>query len=84
MPSVTLELAQRANALALEVSEQCTPQTPAPNSVDKRITAALTEVEHRNTRPISIRSRWPSPSSKPFCARPPPDQFVASGTELVP
>ena len=46
MPSVTLELAQRANALALEVSEQRTPQTPAPSSVDERITAALTDVEH--------------------------------------
>jgi hypothetical protein len=30
MPSVTLELAQRANALAREVSEQRTPQTPRP------------------------------------------------------
>jgi hypothetical protein len=39
----TLELAQRANALALEVSEQRTPQTPAPSSVDERITAALTD-----------------------------------------
>lgn len=46
MPSVTLELAQRANALALEVSEHRTPQTPAPSSVDERITAALTDVEH--------------------------------------
>ena len=46
MPSVTLELAQRANALALEVNEQRTPQTPAPSSVDERITAALTDVEH--------------------------------------
>jgi hypothetical protein len=46
MPSVTLELAQRANALALEVSEQRTPQTPAPSSVDERITTALTDVEH--------------------------------------
>jgi hypothetical protein len=40
MPSVTLELAQRANALALEVFEPRTPQTPAPSSVDQRITAA--------------------------------------------
>ena len=45
MPAVTLELAQRANALALEVIERRTPQTPAPDSVDERITAALTNVE---------------------------------------
>ncbi len=44
MPSVTLELAQRANALALEVIEPRMPQTPAPSSVDERITAALTDV----------------------------------------
>jgi hypothetical protein len=46
MPSVTLELAQRTNALALEVSEPRTPQTAAPSSVDERITAALTGVDH--------------------------------------
>src|SRR6202049_3184075 len=40
MPAVTLELAQRANAVALEVIERRTPQTPAPDSVDARITAA--------------------------------------------
>jgi RecA-family ATPase len=45
MPTVTLELAQRANALALEVIERRTPQTPAPSSVDERITAALTNVD---------------------------------------
>jgi hypothetical protein len=45
MPAVTLELAQRANALALEVIERHTPQTPAPSSVDERITAALTDVD---------------------------------------
>ena len=44
MPGVTLELAQRANALALEVIEPRTPQTPAPASVDERITAALADV----------------------------------------
>ena len=44
MPSVTLELAQRANALALEVIEPRTPQTPTPSSIDERITAALTDV----------------------------------------
>ena len=41
---VTLELAQRANALALEVDRTAQPQTPPPSSVDERITAALTEV----------------------------------------
>ena len=46
MPSVTLELAQRTNALALEVSEPRTPQTPAPSSVDERITTALAGVDH--------------------------------------
>ena len=45
MPAVTLELAQRANALALEVSEPRTPQTPVPSSVDERITAALADVD---------------------------------------
>jgi hypothetical protein len=43
---------QRANALALEVIEPRTPQTPAPSSVDERITAALTDVN----RPPSRRS----------------------------
>ncbi len=45
MPGVTLELAQRANALALEVIEPRTPQTPTPVSLDERITAALTDVD---------------------------------------
>jgi RecA-family ATPase len=45
MPAVTLELAQRANALALEVSEPRTPQTSTPSSVDERITAALTNAD---------------------------------------
>jgi hypothetical protein len=43
MPTVTLELAQRANALALEVIERRAPQTPPPSSVDERITTALTD-----------------------------------------
>ncbi len=46
MPPVTLELAQRANALALEVREPSTPLTPAPSSLDERITAALTDAKH--------------------------------------
>ena len=44
MPGVTLELAQRANALALEVIEPRTAQTPTPGSLDERITAALADV----------------------------------------
>jgi AAA domain len=45
MPTVTLELAQRANALALEVIDRRVPQTPAPSSVDDRITTALADVD---------------------------------------
>ena len=46
MPPVTLELAQRANALALEVRDQGTQPTPIPSSLDERITAALTATKH--------------------------------------
>jgi RecA-family ATPase len=45
MPTVTLELAQRDNALALEVSDRREPQALAQSSVDERITAALTDVD---------------------------------------
>ena len=45
MPAVTLELAQRANALALEVIDRRQPQTP-PSSVDERITTALASAVH--------------------------------------
>ena len=48
MPAITLELAQHKNALALEVTERRALQTPPQNSVDERITAALTEA----ARPI--------------------------------
>jgi RecA-family ATPase len=48
MPAVTLELAQRENALALEVIERRAPQTPPQSSVDERITAALADA----ARPI--------------------------------
>jgi len=41
MPTVTLELAHRADALALEVVDRSGSQTPPPSSVDNRITAAL-------------------------------------------
>lgn len=47
MPTVTIELAERANALALEVVGQriqpAPAQTPEPRSVDERIMASLTE-----------------------------------------
>ena len=45
MPTVTLELVQRGNALALEVSDRREPQALAQSSVDERITAALTNVD---------------------------------------
>jgi len=45
MPAVTLELAQRANALALEVIERRMPQTPVSSSVDERITDALANAD---------------------------------------
>jgi RecA-family ATPase len=48
MPAITLELAQHKNALALEVTERRALQTPPQNSVDERITAALTDA----ARPI--------------------------------
>src|SRR5260370_11364817 len=43
LPTVTIDLAQPANALALEVIEPPQPQTPTQTSVDDRITAALAE-----------------------------------------
>jgi len=45
IPALTLELTQRANALALEVVERRIPQTPPPGSVDERITTALADVD---------------------------------------
>ena len=45
MPTVALELTQRADALALEVVDRRAPQVPAPTSVDERIIAALTDVD---------------------------------------
>ncbi len=41
MPAVAVELAQRGDALALEVIERGAPPEPAPTSVDERITGAL-------------------------------------------
>jgi hypothetical protein len=43
MPTVTIELAQRADALALEVIDRRAPQAPAQSSVDDRIIAALAD-----------------------------------------
>jgi len=54
MPSVTLELAQRGGALALEpvqTARQSDPKTAEPISVDQRITAALAHSEQ--TTPFS-------------------------------
>lgn len=50
MPAVTLELAERTNALALEVIEPRAPQALAPTPVDERITAALNDIG----RPLSV------------------------------
>jgi AAA domain len=43
IPPVSLELAQRGDALALEVVDRRAPVTPASNSLDERITSALAE-----------------------------------------
>jgi RecA-family ATPase len=40
-PGMTLELAQRGHALALEVRQSTSSPAPPPSSVDERITAAL-------------------------------------------
>jgi RecA-family ATPase len=48
MPAITLELVERENALALEVSERRAQQTAPQTSVDERITATLTQA----ARPI--------------------------------
>jgi len=45
IPSMSLELAQRGDALALEVLDRRTPQAPVPSSVDERIAAALIDVD---------------------------------------
>ena len=46
MPAIALELVQRASALALGVVDRCPPQAPPPTSVDERITAVLTNIDH--------------------------------------
>jgi hypothetical protein len=45
IPALTLELSQRADALALEVVERRIPQTSPPRSIDERITMALTDAD---------------------------------------
>jgi len=42
---MSLQLAQRGDALALEVLDRSTPQAPVPSSVDERIAAALIDVD---------------------------------------
>ena len=42
---MTLELAQRGDALALEVVDRRAPVTPAPSSLDERITSALADAD---------------------------------------
>jgi hypothetical protein len=43
IPAVALELAQRGEALGLEVVERGVPAEPTPTSLDERITAVLTK-----------------------------------------
>jgi hypothetical protein len=43
VPAITLELAKRANAVALQIIERAPP--PKPSSVDERIIAALTGID---------------------------------------
>jgi len=43
---MTIELAQRGPALALEVVDRRDPATPPPSSLDERITTALAEADH--------------------------------------
>jgi NTE family protein len=69
MPTVMLELAQRANALALEVIERRPPQTPPPSSVDIEpdwiigtsigaINASLIAGNRRDDRIPKLREFW--------------------------
>jgi hypothetical protein len=46
IPAVNLELAQRAEALALELREVEAPETPTPASLDERIVRALRDSQH--------------------------------------
>ncbi len=49
-PSIALELAQRGDALALEIVQSTAVQVPPPTSVDERITTAITQAN----RPLPI------------------------------
>jgi hypothetical protein len=49
-PSITLELAQRGDALALEIASQVATQAAAPTTIDERIIAAISETN----RPLPI------------------------------
>ncbi|HZF25935.1 MAG TPA: AAA family ATPase [Steroidobacteraceae bacterium] len=49
-PRIALELAQRGDALALEVVQSTAAQAPPPTSVDERITTAITQAN----RPLPI------------------------------
>ena len=54
MPPITIELAQRGTALALEVVDRRDPATPPPSSLDERITATASELAVTTRR---LRSR---------------------------
>ena len=45
IPAITLALAKRADAVALEIFERPPPSKPVPSSVDERIIAALSGVD---------------------------------------
>jgi hypothetical protein len=45
IPGMALALAERGEALALEVVDRSAPVTPTPNSLDERIAAALTDAD---------------------------------------
>ena len=45
IPSMSLELAQRGDALALQVVDPHAPHVPVPSSLDERITTALAQAE---------------------------------------
>jgi hypothetical protein len=46
IPSMSLELAQRGDALALQVLDRHAPLMPAPSSLDERITTALAQADN--------------------------------------
>ena len=46
IPGMALALAERGEALALEVVDRSAPATPTPSSLDERIVAALGQADH--------------------------------------